>query len=501
MTIQYDGKEDQDGSYREQTCRSTSAAAFYVVEADVRSSHEACAEHQIVIWFIIPATRNPQTDHNNNALALIDLLQYVPRLYQIFPLNSQIVQTTGVITKIAWAGAAHNLLLYMLAGHVLGAAWSIARLPKSQEFNWKSAIVGLIQIFSFWGSVGQLPMQFLSRYIFATQTQLNCNDQKEDESSDPDHESGAIIPVSNETLSHHIPPLTNSRCLPIELEGLHEHYLSTCRVFKYQELQLATSTFSSGNLIGKGSSSRVYQWCLSDCNELAVKILKHSEEMLKKFILEIEIISSLHHKNIMSLLGFCFEGDNLLLVCDFLPRGSLAENLHGCKDPRAFSWNERYKLADSGLASWAPSAAFFLLNLHPLIIPVGRLVLSPNLGSLQAKNNTTVTGDLYSWPLMEDRINMDVCNNGSFIIASYSDLSTSKEDVVYASRLRSCGLPLIRKAIMRERHDGNGGEEDKEEGNLRNRGLATGERDDSNGGEEDKEEGNLQCFFQSFGKI
>ncbi|GMH27666.1 hypothetical protein Nepgr_029509 [Nepenthes gracilis] len=210
------------------TFQSTSAAAFYVVEADLGSSHDACVEHQIVIWFILPATRNPQTDHNNNALALIDLLQYVLRLYQIFPLNSQIVQTTGVITKTAWAGAAYNLLLYTLAGHVLGAAWyllsieqythcwkskcteehgrweqlstqwvivllcftplllchmdrtnrSIARLPKPQEFNWKSVI-------------------------------------KEDESSDPDHESGAIIPVSHETLSHHIPPLTNSRCLPI----------------------------------------------------------------------------------------------------------------------------------------------------------------------------------------------------------------------------------------------------------------------------------------------
>ncbi|GMH19375.1 hypothetical protein Nepgr_021216 [Nepenthes gracilis] len=82
------------------------------------------------------------------------------------------------------------------------------------------------------------------------------------------------------------------------------------------------------------------------------------------------------------------------------------------------------------------------------------LVLSLNLGSLQAKNNTTVIGDLCSWPLLENRINMDVRNNGSFVIASYSDLSTSKEDVVCASRLRSCGVPLIKKAIMRKSHCG-----------------------------------------------
>lgn len=49
---------------------------------------------------------------------LIVLLQYVPRLYLIFPLSSQIIKATGVVTKTAWAGAAYNLLLYMLASHV-----------------------------------------------------------------------------------------------------------------------------------------------------------------------------------------------------------------------------------------------------------------------------------------------------------------------------------------------------------------------------------------------
>lgn len=73
---------------------------------------------QIVIWFIMPAIRSSHDDHTNNALVLIVLLQYVPRLYMIFPLSSQIVKATGVVTKTAWAGAAYNLLLYMLASHV-----------------------------------------------------------------------------------------------------------------------------------------------------------------------------------------------------------------------------------------------------------------------------------------------------------------------------------------------------------------------------------------------
>ncbi|BFG14684.1 hypothetical protein CerSpe_009580 [Prunus speciosa] len=92
---------------------------------------------QIVIWFIIPATRRPQTDHNNNALALIVLLQYVPRLYLIFPLSLQIIKATGVVTKTAWAGAAYNLLLYMLASHVLGAAWYLLSIDRYTSC-WKS---------------------------------------------------------------------------------------------------------------------------------------------------------------------------------------------------------------------------------------------------------------------------------------------------------------------------------------------------------------------------
>ncbi|XP_057536847.1 cyclic nucleotide-gated ion channel 17-like isoform X2 [Amaranthus tricolor] len=92
---------------------------------------------QFVIWFIIPASRSPRTDHNNNALALIVLLQYIPRLYLIFPLSSEIIKATGVVTKTAWAGAAYNLLLYILASHVLGAAWYLLSIERYTHC-WKS---------------------------------------------------------------------------------------------------------------------------------------------------------------------------------------------------------------------------------------------------------------------------------------------------------------------------------------------------------------------------
>jgi hypothetical protein len=62
--------------------------------------------------------RNSRSDPNNNALALFFLMQYVPRMFLIFPLNQSIIKTTGVVAKTAWAGAAYNLLLYILASHV-----------------------------------------------------------------------------------------------------------------------------------------------------------------------------------------------------------------------------------------------------------------------------------------------------------------------------------------------------------------------------------------------
>ncbi|GMH11558.1 hypothetical protein Nepgr_013399 [Nepenthes gracilis] len=78
-----------------------------------------------------------QADKTNYTLSLIVLFQYVPRFFLMFPLNKQIIKTTGVIAKTAWTGAAYNLLLYMLASHVLGSIWYTAAISR-QYSCWKS---------------------------------------------------------------------------------------------------------------------------------------------------------------------------------------------------------------------------------------------------------------------------------------------------------------------------------------------------------------------------
>ncbi|KAF8010891.1 hypothetical protein BT93_J1508 [Corymbia citriodora subsp. variegata] len=92
---------------------------------------------QIVNWLVIPATKSSRSDYANNTLALIVLVQYVPRMFLIFPLNQRIVKTTGVFAKTAWAGAAYNLVLYILASHVIGASWYV--LSMGRQFKcWKT---------------------------------------------------------------------------------------------------------------------------------------------------------------------------------------------------------------------------------------------------------------------------------------------------------------------------------------------------------------------------
>uniref|UniRef100_A0ACD5ZB06 Uncharacterized protein n=1 Tax=Avena sativa TaxID=4498 RepID=A0ACD5ZB06_AVESA len=91
---------------------------------------------QIIVWYVIPATKYSTSDHNNNTLVLIVLAQYLPRLYLIFPLTYEIVKATGVVAKTAWQGAVYNLVLYIIASHVLGALWYLLSVDR-QTACWK----------------------------------------------------------------------------------------------------------------------------------------------------------------------------------------------------------------------------------------------------------------------------------------------------------------------------------------------------------------------------
>ncbi|KAL5062411.1 hypothetical protein RYX36_024148 [Vicia faba] len=78
---------------------------------------------QMVILAIIPIQRCSVPYIAKDWLKYTIITQYAPRLLRIYPLFKEVTSTSGILTETAWAGAAYNLFLYMLASHVVGAFW------------------------------------------------------------------------------------------------------------------------------------------------------------------------------------------------------------------------------------------------------------------------------------------------------------------------------------------------------------------------------------------
>ncbi|KAL1552762.1 Cyclic nucleotide-gated ion channel 1 [Salvia divinorum] len=85
---------------------------------------------QIAILIIIPKMNGARSLNTKNLLKFVVLFQYIPRFLRVYPLYKEVTRTSGILTETAWAGAAFNLFLYMLASHVLGAYWYLFSIER-----------------------------------------------------------------------------------------------------------------------------------------------------------------------------------------------------------------------------------------------------------------------------------------------------------------------------------------------------------------------------------
>ncbi|KAH0900816.1 hypothetical protein HID58_040319, partial [Brassica napus] len=134
--------------------------------------------------------------------------------------------------------------------------------------------------------------------------------------------------------------------------------------FTYDELSIATEGFAQSNLLGQGGFGYVHKGVLPGGKEVAVKSLKvGSGQGEREFQAEVEIISRVHHRHLVSLVGYCISGGQRLLVYEFLPNNTLEFHLYGKGRP-VLEWSIRLKIA---LGS-ARGLAYLHEDCHPKII-------------------------------------------------------------------------------------------------------------------------------------
>ncbi|KAK9921668.1 hypothetical protein M0R45_030170 [Rubus argutus] len=99
--------------------------------------------------------------------------------------------------------------------------------------------------------------------------------------------------------------------------------------FKLKELQRATGRFNPKNKLGKGGFGTVYKGLLGNKDIAVKRVSKNSRQGKQEFIAEVTTIGSLRHKNLVKLIGWCYESHELLIVYEFMPNGSLDRFLFG----------------------------------------------------------------------------------------------------------------------------------------------------------------------------
>ncbi|KAL9273127.1 G-type lectin S-receptor-like serine/threonine-protein kinase-like protein [Drosera capensis] len=127
--------------------------------------------------------------------------------------------------------------------------------------------------------------------------------------------------------------------------------------FKFGEIALATNNFGLMNKLGEGGFGAVYKGLLEDGRDIAVKRLsRRSGQGIEEFKNEIILISKLQHRNLVRTLGFCIEGEEKLIVYEYMHNGSL--------DTFLFDPNRKEKLTWGMLFNIIEGVARGLLYLH-----------------------------------------------------------------------------------------------------------------------------------------
>ncbi|KAL2510244.1 Cysteine-rich receptor-like protein kinase 2 [Forsythia ovata] len=125
------------------------------------------------------------------------------------------------------------------------------------------------------------------------------------------------------------------------VKTLHDSTLN----FKYSTLEKSTDYFNEANKLGQGGFATVYKGVLQDGREIAVKrLFFHNKQRAANFYNEVNMISSIEHKNLVRLLGCSCSGPESLLVYEFLPNKSLDCFIFDSSKGKELNWEKRFEI-------------------------------------------------------------------------------------------------------------------------------------------------------------
>ncbi|KAM1059285.1 hypothetical protein TB2_023590 [Malus domestica] len=117
--------------------------------------------------------------------------------------------------------------------------------------------------------------------------------------------------------------------------------------FSLKSILAATNNFSDSNKIGEGGFGPVYKGTLPENQEVAIKRLsKKSGQGHREFTNELELIAKLQHTNLVRLLGFCNEEEEMILIYEYLPNRSLDKFLFDPSEKTKLDWGKRFQIIE-----------------------------------------------------------------------------------------------------------------------------------------------------------
>nr|XP_008355123.3 receptor-like protein kinase FERONIA [Malus domestica] len=119
-----------------------------------------------------------------------------------------------------------------------------------------------------------------------------------------------------------------------------------CRYFPLAEIKAATQNFNETLVIGVGGFGNVYKGCIDGgVTPVAIKRLKReSSQGAREFKTEIELLSQLRHRHLVSLIGYCSDNGEMILVYDYMARGTLGDHLYRTGNLKPLPWEQRLQI-------------------------------------------------------------------------------------------------------------------------------------------------------------